>query len=83
MKKSQPENVKDFLWCYKNEILVHVLKRIKREKIFQKVEIINVKGLKSRKNRKNRKNMKPRWGQAPKTLEEILFFLHPNMYKMS
>ena len=42
MKNSQLKNVRDSLWCYKIQVLVHVLKRVKREKIFEKVKIINV-----------------------------------------
>ena len=55
--------------CQKNEILVHVVKRMKREKIiFEKIDI--KKGWKGWKGRKGRKPTKPRRGQAPKTLEE-------------
>ena len=41
--KSQPENFRDSFWCYKIEILVRVLGRIKREKIFEKAQMIHVK----------------------------------------
>ena len=43
MKKTQQRKVNDFLWCCKNEILVHMLKKIKKGKIIKKFEIIDVK----------------------------------------
>ena len=60
MSKTQPEIVKDFLGCYKIEILVHVVKRIKREQIFKKFEIINVNHAKVGKLRKLGKHRKLR-----------------------
>ena len=54
--------------CQKNEILVHVLKRIKREKGIYEKKVGKVGKLGMSGKLLNRK--KPRRGQAPKTLEE-------------